>query len=326
MFPWGDHRRINAHSLRLKERFGMRVQKLSVDAGFSCPNRDGSRGRGGCTFCDNNAFNPSYCVPEKSIRQQLEEGIAFHRLRYRRTSAYLAYFQAYSNTYGPLDVLQQRYSEALSVDGVMGLVIGTRPDCVGEEVLELLAKLALQYPVFLELGLESCCDRTLMRINRGHSFAEAEDAIRRAAGRGLEPAIHLMLGLPGESREEMIASADIISSLPVRSLKLHQLQIIKGTVMEKEWMQMPGDFTIFGLDEYIDLVIRFLERLRPDIAIERLAAEAPPRYLAERRWGGLRYDQILRRIEDEMERRDTWQGRGVCLRQTVASLPSADSG
>ena len=296
----------------------MRVQKLSVDAGFTCPNRDGKRGAGGCTFCNNDAFNPSYCQPEKSIRQQLAEGIAFHRSRYRRTSVYLAYFQAYSNTYGPLDVLQQRYNEALSVEGVKGLVIGTRPDCVENKVLELLAEFARRTPVFLELGLESCHDRTLLRIKRGHSFAEAEDAIRRAQGYALEPAVHLVLGLPGESKEDMLASAEILSGLPVRSLKLHQLQIIKGTAMENEWKLVPQDFNIFELEDYVDLVIRFLERLRPDIAIERLAAEAPPRYLAERRWGGLRYDQVLKRIEDEMEKRETWQGR-VCLRQTVAS-------
>lgn len=309
MYPWKDKRRFNAHSCRMREEMGSRIQKLSVDAGFSCPNRDGEKGRGGCTYCDNNAFNPSYCTPVKSITDQLLEGIRFHKQRYRKAAAYFAYFQAYSNTYAPLDVLEQRYMEALKVDGVKGIVIGTRPDCVPDDVLGLLRELASQTQIHLELGLESCYDRSLERINRGHSWEESLDAIKRAASAGFPPAIHLIMGLPGESVEDMIAEAGIISGLPIRSLKLHQLQIIKGTKMEKEFISSPEDFKIFELEEYIDLVIRFLEQLRPDIAIERLAAEAPPRYLYERKWGGLRYDQVLQKIEGEMEERDTWQGK-----------------
>lgn len=310
-FPWGDNRRFNAYSNRLKEAFGQRVQKLSVDAGFTCPNRDGFRGKGGCTYCNNNAFNPSYCKAEKSIRTQLEEGIAFHKKRYNRASSYFAYFQAYSNTYAPLDILEERYSEALGVEGVQGLVIGTRPDCVPDEVLDLLSSIKKEAYVSLELGLESCYDRTLLRINRGHDWHESVDAIKRAASKDLPPAVHLILGLPGESLDEMVNESAILSELPIRSLKLHQLQIIRGTAMEKEFRQNPGDFRIFELEDYIDLVISFLERLDPRIALERLAGEAPPQYLHERKWGGIRYDQVLSRIEKEMEHRNSWQGRLV---------------
>jgi len=308
-YPWGDERRFNAHSRRLKERFGRRVQKLSVDAGFTCPNRDGSRGRGGCTFCDNDAFNPSYCMPSKPIAQQLAEGIAFHLNRYRRTASYLAYFQAYSNTYAPQATLKARYDEALGVEGVAGLVIGTRPDCVDEEVLSLLADYATRTYVSLELGLESCYDHTLQRINRGHGMADSIRALQLAASFGFAPAVHLILGLPGESEEEMLREADILSALPVGSLKLHQLQIIRGTPMEAEYMKDPGAFRTFDLEGYVALIIRFLERLSPSVSIERLAAEAPPRHLHQRLWGGIRYDQVLRVIEAEMEKLDTWQGR-----------------
>lgn len=308
-FSWGDSRRFNSHTARLRAELGGRAQKLSVDAGFSCPNRDGSRGVGGCTFCDNSAFNPSYCQAEKSIPQQLLEGKLFHQRRYKRSVTYLAYFQAYSNTYAPLDVLRHRYEEALSLEGIKGLVIGTRPDCVDDEVLDYLKSLSLKHYVSLELGLESCFNSTLKRINRGHSMEESLSAIERAADAGLRPAVHLMLGLPGESEEAMLSEAGILSALPIKALKIHQLQIMKDTVMEKEYLQHPDEFRIFSLEEYIHFVIRFLELLNPSIAIDRLAAEAPPRFLHEVKWGKLRYDQVLQRIENEMERLNTWQGR-----------------
>lgn len=309
IFPWGGPRRFHAHAEVLRKYFGSRVQKLTVDAGFSCPNRDGRLGTEGCTFCDNRAFNPSYCTPDKSIRTQLLEGIEFHARRYRRAAAYLAYFQAFTNTYAPVSLLQSRYEEALSVPGVMGLVIGTRPDCLDNEVVERLRQFSLHTYVSVEVGVESFSDVSLTRIKRGHDVKASVEAIQHLAEAGLHTAIHIIFGLPPESREEMIAQAGLISTLPVKSLKIHQLQLIKGTEMEKQYLASPTDFHLFELEEYIDLVISFLERLSPAIAIERLAAEAPPRYLVVSPFGTMRYDEVLRRIESKMEALNTFQGR-----------------
>lgn len=303
-------RRFNAYADYLKALHGYRIQKLSVNAGFSCPNRDGSKGSGGCVFCNNEAFNPSYCRVEKSISQQLEEGKEFHAWRYRHAPKYMAYFQAFSNTYAPLPVLRKRYEEALSVPDVVGIAIGTRPDCVDEEILDYLAELSRTCVVHLEMGIESCYDKSLTWMNRGHDFACARKAFGMAAERGLSTGTHLILGLPCESREEELAEAEILSSLPVGSLKLHQLQIIKNTSLEKIYLADPTAFRFFELNEYVDFVIDFLERLSPDIRIERLASEAPPRFQAGPIFGGdIRTDAILRLIEKRMEERDTWQGR-----------------
>ena len=178
MFPWGDNRRFNSYSSYMKKEFGSRIQKISIDAGFSCPNRDGTISTGGCTFCRNDAFNPSYCRPEKSIRQQIEEGIEFHRRRYRRATSYLAYFQAFTNTHKPVDELEKLYREALSIPGIIGLVIGTRPDCINEEILAMLQSITNPIsPIIIELGIESVYDTSLARINRGHTFATTKKAI-----------------------------------------------------------------------------------------------------------------------------------------------------
>lgn len=233
----------------------------------------------------------------------------FHRKRYRRADAYIAYFQAYSNTHAPLAVLKARYEEALQVAGVRGLAIATRPDCIDEEILEYLKHLAEQYPISLELGVESFYDKTLLRIQRGHDAECSLKAIQDAATAGLSPTVHLILGLPGESREEILAEAGMLSALPIGALKLHQLQIFRNTKMEKEFLEKPQDFSLFDLEEYVSLLIDFLERLRPDIPIVRLAAEAPPRFLRTQNLGGLRYDQIMQVIEKEMAARNTWQGR-----------------
>ncbi len=307
-FPWGTEHRYFPASLYYRKRFGGRVQKLSLDAGFTCPNRDGRVGRGGCTYCNNDAFSPSYCVPEKSITQQLQEGMEFHRRRYRRAGRFLAYFQAYTNTYAPLEELKRKYEEALSVEGVEGLVISTRPDCVDERILDYLASLAQQVFVALEFGVESCYDRTLRMINRGHGFAASEWAIRQSAARGLPTGAHLILGLPGESRQEMLAEAEIMSSLPLDMIKLHQLQIVKGTVMARQYRDDPEAFHLFTWEEYRDLVIAFLERLRPGIAVERVVGESPPRYLVTSRFGK-RPDVLMQEILQRMEELDTWQGR-----------------
>ena len=245
MHPWGHQRRFNSYAEYFKKEFGGRVQKLAIDAGFTCPNRDGSKGKGGCTYCDNNAFNPSYCHPGKSIRQQIEEGIEFHARRYRRAFRYLAYFQPYSNTYAPLEKLKEIYAQALSFPEIAGLVIGTRPDCIDGEKLEYFRKLADSHYIMLEYGLESCYNHTLKRINRGHTFEDSVAALEMTSQAGLKTGAHLIFGLPGESREEMMLEAEILSSLPVSNIKFHQLQIIKNTRMASEFKEMPEDFLLF---------------------------------------------------------------------------------
>ena len=318
MFPWGDNRRFNSYSSYFQREFGGRVQKISIDAGFSCPNRDGKISTGGCTFCRNDAFNPSYCLPEKSVRQQIEEGIEFHQRRYRRANSYLAYFQAFSNTYKPLDELEKLYREALSVPGIIGLVIGTRPDCINEGILEMLRNISPINPIrptgpirpiIIELGLESVYDSTLQRVNRGHDFATARHAIDLVHNYGFHCGGHFIFGLPGETREMMLHAAGIISELPLTTVKFHQLQIFKDTKMADEYLANPAVFHLFTLEDYIEFVIDFIERLNPNIVIERFAGEVPPRYLVSKPWLNLRYDQVLSLIEKRLEERNTYQGK-----------------
>jgi radical SAM protein (TIGR01212 family) len=308
-FPWGHERRFNAYSNYFRSIYGARVQKVSIDAGFGCPNRDGSKGFGGCTYCNNDAFNPSYCQPSKSVSEQIEEGIKFHRWRYNEAVSYLAYFQAYSNTYAPLTRLKELYEEALSYPGVIGLIIGTRPDCIDDEKLEYIKELSVEYYIAIEYGIESCYNKTLLRINRGHSFEEAVSALEKTAALGINAGAHFIFGLPGETREEMINQADIISGLPIMTVKFHQLQIIKGTSMEKEFKKNPNDFELFTWDEYLEFFVSFLERLNPAIVVERFTGEAPPRFLTGEGWGKKRTDQIVNLIEKRLEELDTWQGR-----------------
>ena len=324
-FP--DGKRYNSFVGYFKRKYGERLQKIVLDAGFTCPNRDGKAGRGGCTYCDNAAFHPSYSTAGKSLHQQLDEGIEFHKVRYRTTEHYLAYFQSFSNTYAPLEKLRMLYEEALSHPQVVGIVIGTRPDCVDEEKLDYLAALAegevlegwsrslsdgseRKAPiVIIEYGIESCYDATLQRINRGHDFATARKAVEMTAGRGLDVGAHFILGLPGETRQMMQDSCALINSLPLRSVKFHQLQIVKGTKMEYEYADRPEDFERFGLDEYLDFFVDMLERLRPDLFIERFVGEVPPRFVNETPWGLIRNAELLRMLEKRLEERDTWQGR-----------------
>ena len=309
VYSWGDERRFNSYSRYFAKQFGGRVQKISIDAGFSCPNRDGKISTGGCTFCSNEAFNPSYCRPEKSIKQQIEEGIEFHRRRYRRASLYLAYFQPFSNTYKPLDELKCIYQQALNVPEIAGIVIGTRPDLIDKGILQYLSEIQQTHYVMLEYGVESVYDETLKRVNRGHDFATAEKAIHKTAEYGIPCGAHFIFGLPGESKKIMLDAADIISQLPLTTVKFHQLQIFKGTKMAEEYLQHPEAFHLFDLEEYIDFVIDFAERLNPNIVIERFAGEVPPRYLVSEPWMKLRYDEVLSHIEKRMEERNTWQGK-----------------
>ena len=308
-YPWGDNRRFNSYSNYFSKQFGGRVQKISIDAGFSCPNRDGIISAGGCTFCSNEAFNPSYCRPEKPIKQQIEEGIAFHQRRYRRANKYLAYFQPFSNTYKPLEELKDIYAQALESPEITGIVIGTRPDLIDEALLQYLNEIQRTHYVMLEYGVESVYDETLKRVNRGHDFATAEKAIRMTADYGIPCGAHFIFGLPGETKAMMLDAADIISQLPLTTVKFHQLQIFKGTTMAEEYLEYPEHFHLFDLEEYIDFVIDFAERLNPDIVIERFAGEVPPRYLVSEPWMKLRYDEVLAKIEKRMEERQTWQGR-----------------
>ncbi len=308
-FPWGNQRRFNTFSAYCVKAFGSRLQKLSIDAGFTCPNRDGSVGTGGCTFCNNDAFNPSYCMPDKSITRQIDEGIEFHKNRYRRANKYLAYFQAYSNTYKELPELKKLYEEALRHPLISGISIGTRPDCVTDELLDYLQNLSQNYFISVEYGMESCYNRTLEIINRGHTFETTVDAIRRTAERNIFTSGHLVFGLPGESQDEMLAEAAIISALPLRSLKLHQLQILNDTAMATAYEKDPSSFNLFALDAYMDFIIFFLEHLHPNIIIERLSGEVPPRFLVNSPWEKLRADQVLQRIEKKMTELNTWQGR-----------------
>ena len=315
VYSWGDERRFNSYSRYFARQVGGWVQKISIDAGFSCPNRDGKISTGGCTFCSNEAFNPSYCQPEKSIRQQIEEGVEFHRRRYRRASQYLAYFQPFSNTYKPLEELKSIYQQALEVHEIAGLVIGTRPDLIDEGILQYLNEIQKTHYVMLEYGVESVYDATLKRVNRGHDFATAQEAIRMTAEYGIPCGAHFIFGLPGESKAMMLDAVDVISRLPLTTVKFHQLQIFKGTKMAEAYQSHPESFHLFDLEEYIDFVIDFAERLNPNIVIERFAGEVPPRYLVSEPWMKLRYDEVLSRIERRMEERGTWQGKKVKIPQ-----------
>lgn len=380
MFGFSEGKRYNSFVGYYRRRYGERLQKLVLDAGFSCPNRDGTVGRGGCTYCDNAAFHPGYSTPGKPLLTQIDEGITFQKVRYPRARHYLAYFQTYSNTYGSLERLKALYEEVLRHPEVVGIVIGTRPDCVDEVKLDYLAdlaagrvlpgwqrslrqtqeptaqatvpgqvKISTQAPfpvqtktpdqttfsasadsvsestpqvaepvevteltapiVVVEYGIESCHDSTLRHINRGHSFECARKAVEMTAERGIDTGAHFILGLPGETREMLLDQCGLISSLPLRSVKFHQLQIVRGTVMEKEYAADPSAFYRPGLDEYLDFVIDILERLRPDLYIERVAGEVPPRFVNDTPWGLVRNFEILRLLDKRLEERDTWQGR-----------------
>src|SRR5574344_1573941 len=264
-----------------------RVQKISIDAGFSCPNRDGRISSGGCTYCDNRTFNPSYCDRKKSISEQLEEGKAFFARKYPNMK-YLAYFQAYTNTYAKVEQLREMYEEALRVEDVVGIVIGTRPDCMSDELLDYLEELNKRTFLLVEYGIESANDDTLRRINRGHDFACSRDAVERTHARGILTGGHIIIGLPGEDAEESLRQAPIISSLPLDILKIHQMQVIKGTKLADEYEASP--FHLFSVDEYIDLIISYISLLRKDLVLERFVSQSPSALLVAPRWGLKNYE------------------------------------
>lgn len=261
-----------------------KFQRIMVDGGFTCPNRDGTVGSGGCSYCRNDSFAPDYCRKTKSITEQLEAGKRFFGQKYKDME-YIAYFQSYSCTYAPIEVLRQRYEEALSA-GVKGLVIGTRPDCLQEDVLDLLEELNTKTQLTIEIGVESCHNHVLQRINRGHTFAQAEDAIRRTSARGIKVGVHIILGLPEETKEEMLQGADFLSKMPVDFIKLHQLQILKGTKMAEDFMNHPEEFVTFpSAEDYVDFVKEYRRHLRSDIQIERYVSSAPSDLIIAPRWG-----------------------------------------
>ena len=291
----------------LSQRFPYKVQKISINAGFTCPNRDGSIGTGGCTYCNNQTFNPDYCNTEKSITQQLEEGKLFFARKYPQMK-YLAYFQAYTNSYGELNELKRKYEEALSVKDVVGIVIGTRPDCMPEKLLCYLEELNRKTFLCIEYGVESIYEETLVRINRGHSYSTAVQAIRQTAQKGIDVGAHIILGLPEESREMILHEADELSKLPIKTLKLHQLQLIRGTRMAREYERNPESFHLYTADEYIELIIDFIERLRPDIILDRFVSQSPKSLLIAPDWGLKNYE-FTEKIKKRLIERNTWQGK-----------------
>ena len=299
------HQIYNDYGAWMRRQFPFRVQKISIDAGFSCPNRDGHISHGGCTFCDNRTFNPSYCQPSKSITEQITEGKEFFRHKYPDMK-YLAYFQAFSNTYATLDTLQRRYEEALSAEDVVGIVIGTRPDCMSDEILNYLESLNQQTFMIVEYGIESVSDDTLRRVNRGHNFECSRRAIIETHNRGILTGAHIILGLPGESAEDNVRQANIISALPIDILKLHQLQIIRGTQLAAEYERQP--FNLYTADEYIDLCRRYIERLRPDMVLERFVSQSPKELLVAPKWGLKNYE-FANHFVNYMKRMDSWQGK-----------------
>ena len=305
--------RYNDLSAYLSAHFPYKVQKISLNAGFTCPNRDGTVGYGGCTYCNNQTFNPAYCKTEKTVTEQLEEGKQFFARKYPEMK-FLAYFQAYTNTYAELEELKRKYEEALPVPNVVGIVIGTRPDCMPDTLLDYLEDLNQRTFLVVEYGVESTDNDTLKRINRGHTFEVAEEVIRKTAARGIRVGAHIILGLPGEAKEQLIKQAGVLSALPLTTLKLHQLQLIKGTRMAHEFEMQPEDFHLYSADEYIDLVIDYVEHLRPDIILERFVSQSPKDLLIAPDWG-LKNHEFTDKVKKRMRERDAWQGKKYAIKK-----------
>jgi len=308
-------KRYNNYSTFIKSKFSQRVQKISLDTGFTCPNRDGTKGVGGCTYCNNNSFNPEYCKPQKSITQQLQEGINFFAKKYK-SQQYMAYFQAYTNTYSDFELLKELYTEAVSHPDVVGMVIGTRPDCINEDIIHFLSELSKDYYISLEFGVESTINRTLDLINRCHSFDETKQAYKMAVGKGIHLGAHMIIGLPEESREDILSHAVELSKLPINTLKLHQLQIIKNTMMAYQLKNKPEMFNLFSVDEYIELITDFIALLRPDIIIERFISESPIELLLAPKWNGLKNFAIVDMIDKKLVEKDLWQGKYYQVQST----------
>jgi radical SAM protein (TIGR01212 family) len=304
-------RRYNTFGQHMKDLYHAPVYKVNVDAGFTCPNRDGSVAMGGCIYCNNDSFRPSACTSAASLRDQIEKGIPYLRSRYG-AEKFIVYFQPYTNTYAPVDVLERLYRDALDNPGVVGLAIGTRPDCVDEEKIALLESLARGSFILVEYGLQSIYDRTLEFINRGHDYACFKNAVDLTAGRGIRIGAHLILGFPTETREQMLGMAEELSSLPVEFLKIHQLQVVKDTALAELYAR--ERFATFEYREYIGMLADFLERLSPDVVLQRLFAAAPDDILIAPVWNKTR-SELLRDLDALMEQRGSWQGKLHKLRE-----------
>jgi radical SAM protein (TIGR01212 family) len=300
-------RRYNSFGSYIRKRFGAAVYKVNVDAGFTCPNRDGTVGDSGCIYCNNDSFRPNSCRPTLSVSEQINSGIEYIKKRYK-AEKFIVYFQPYTNTYGPVDELERLYKEALSESSVIGLAIGTRPDAIDEDKIALLESLADKHFILVEYGMQSIYDRTLEFINRGHNYATFQKALDLTKNRGIFIGAHIIVGFPTETREEMLSMADELSHLPIGFLKIHQLQVIKDTPLEIMYKENP--FYTFGYEEYLDFVADFIERLSARIVLERVFATAPDGILIAPRWGKSR-QQILRDIEKRLEVRDTFQGKRI---------------
>lgn len=296
------------YSSFIKLNFGERVQKISLDIGFSCPNRDGSKGYGGCTYCNNNTFNPDYCEPNKSVKQQLEEGISRFSTKYK-TQKYLAYFQAYTNTYSDFESLKIMYEDALNVPNVIGLVIGTRPDCISDEVIDYLSFLSKTYFISLEFGVESTSNKTLEKVNRCHSYDDSIATFNKCKNRGFHLGAHLIIGLPGETEEDLLNHAIEVSKLPIDTLKLHHLQIVKQSIMASQYKRNTEDFNLFTPESYIDFITKFVTLLRPNIVIERFISQAPIDLLIAPKWNGLKNFEMVAQIDKQLEIENIWQGK-----------------
>lgn len=295
----------NDYGTWIRRQFEFRVQKISIDAGFTCPNRDGRISTGGCIYCDNRTFNPSYCQRRLSVSNQLAEGKQFFARKYPDMK-YLAYFQAFTNTYAPIAQLKALYEEVLQVEDIVGIVIGTRPDCVSDELLDYLAELNERTFVLVEYGIESTNNDTLLRINRGHSFEQSVSALERTHQRGLLTGAHIILGLPGEDAAESLRQAPILSQLPIDILKIHQMQIIRGTRLAEEFEREP--FHIYTVDEYIELIAQYIQRLRPDMVLERFVSQSPKELLIAPHWGLKNYE-FTNKLVNYLKAKDIHQGQ-----------------
>ena len=295
----------NDYGTWIRRQFPYRVQKISIDAGFTCPNRDGRISTGGCIYCDNRTFNPSYCQRRLPVSQQLAEGKQFFAHKYPDMK-YLAYFQAFTNTYAPMAQLRALYEEALQVENIVGIVIGTRPDCVSDELLDYLAELSERTFVLVEYGLESCNNATLQRINRGHTFEQSVSALERSRQRGLLTGAHIILGLPGEDAAESLRQAPILSQLPIDILKIHQMQIIRGTRLAEQFSREP--MHIYSVDEYIELIANFIQYLRPDMVLERFVSQSPKELLIAPHWGLKNYE-FTNKLVNYLKAHDIHQGQ-----------------
>ena len=290
----------------LAEIFDCKMQKLTVNAGFTCPNRDGTKGYGGCTYCNNQSFNPTFSQKGESVTSQLEKAKQFFAKKYPQMR-YLAYYQAYTNTHSSdINHLMEMYDEALNVDSVDGIIIGTRPDCMPEELLQKLADLnSRPGKVMIEYGAESSFDETLKRINRCHTWAETTDAVKRTAEAGIDTGLHFILGLPGETEDMMLSTVDKASELPIKTIKFHQLQVIRGTQLAKDIENGKYDIHSFTIDEYLALCVKIIHRINPEIAIERFTSQSPDELLISPRWGLKNYEFVhrLNALLDKIQRK-----------------------